>query len=71
MTTYNITNDIYEEMVERCSGTFPWDCIELSDGYAVVFACKNNKPYDVETRDEEDNIVANDFSIVKFNAFAA
>ena len=59
MTTFNITSDIYEAIAEVCNGrTFYWDCIELENGYAVTFACKNGKPYDIEVRDENDDVVA-------------
>ena len=71
MTHFNITNDIYEMIAERCTGTFSWDCIELADGFAVVFACKNGKPYDVEVRNEDDDIVSSDFSLTRFEALAA
>ena len=71
MTRFNITNDIYEMIAERCTGTFSWDCIELADGFAVVFACKNGKPYDVEVRNEDDDIVSSDFSIARFESLAA
>ena len=59
MTTFNITSDIYEAINEVCNGrTFYWDCIELENGYAVVFASENGKPYDIEVRDENDDVVA-------------
>lgn len=71
MTRFNITNDIYEMIAERCTGTFSWDCIELADGFAVVFACKNGKPYDVEVRNEDDDIVSSDFSLARYDRIAA
>ena len=54
-------------MIERVEqGDCNWDCIELNDGFAVVFACKNGKPYDVEVRDANDDVIAHDFSLEKF-----
>lgn len=44
MNTYHITPEIYEELANRCDGTFTWDCIELADGYAIIFASKFCKP---------------------------
>lgn len=66
MTTYHITNEIYEMIAERCTGTFSWDCIELANGFAIVFASKDGKPYDVEVRDENDDVIAHDFSFKGF-----
>ena len=71
MKIYNITDDIYFKMIDSCDKSFTWDCIELSDGYAVVFSCKNNKPYNVVVYDEYDNKQAHDFDIAKFEALAA
>lgn len=56
---YHITSDIYNSIAEVCEGrTSSWDCIELENGYAVTFACKNGKPYGIEVRDENDDVVA-------------
>lgn len=71
MDTYNITEDIYFKMIDRCERAFTWDCIELEDGCAVVFSCKNNKPYDVVVYDEDDNKLPHDFDMAKFEALAA
>lgn len=73
MTRFNITDVLYEEIAERCADnvTFTWDCIELNDGFAVVFACKNGKPYDVEVRNEDDDIVSSDFSLARYDRIAA
>lgn len=72
-TAYHITADIYEQMAESCSdnATFGWDCIELENGFAVIFASKNGRPYNVEVLDEDDNTVASDFDIKRFRAFVA
>ena len=73
MTSYNITDDIYFEMInraERYENAF-WDCIELEDGFAVTFALKNSKPYDVEVYDEDNNVIPNDFNLIRFEALAA
>ena len=32
---------------------------------------KNGKPYDVEVRNEDDDIVSSDFSLTRFEALAA
>lgn len=73
MKTYNITNDIYEEMAERAAKYVScfWDCIELTDGCAVTFALKNGKPYDVEAYDEDDNRMTTNFDLDRFNLLAA
>ena len=68
MNTYNITTDIYLQMLDRCEGSFIWDCIELADGCAVIFACKNGRLCDVEVHDEEDNVIKSDFSFEKLEA---
>lgn len=73
MRTMNITDSIYERMAESCidNATFSWDCIELENGFAVIFASKNGQPFNVEVLDEDDNPVASDFDIKRFRAFAA
>lgn len=70
-TTYHITPSIYEELANRCDGTFTWDCIELADGYAIIFASKFCKPYDVEAFDEDDNSLQHDFNLATFELLAA
>lgn len=65
MTTFNITSDIYEAIAEVCNGrTSSWDCIELENGYAITFACKNGKPYDVAVWDEDGEMLAHDFNLM-------
>lgn len=73
MTTYNITDVLYEEIAERCAdnATFTWDCIEF-DGFAVIFGSRNGKPYDVEVLDEENNDShPHNFDLAKFEKIAA
>lgn len=73
MIRYNITDDIYFEMMnraERYENAY-WDCIELEDGHAVTFALRDSKPYDVEVYDEDDNVLEHDFSLARFEALAA
>jgi hypothetical protein len=69
-TTYHITPEIYEELGNRCDGTFTWDCIELADGYIIIFASKFCKPCNVDVRDEEDNSVSHDFNMQDFWKYA-
>jgi hypothetical protein len=71
MKTYNITDDIYLKMIDRCYRAFTWDCIELADGCAVVFSCRDNRPYDVAVYDEDDNRLDHDFDIKRFETLAA
>lgn len=73
MNTYNITDVLYEEIAERCAdnATFTWDCIELENGYAVVFGSRNGQPYDVEVLDEDDNELKHDFSIARYDRISA
>lgn len=74
MTTYNITDVLYEEIAERCAdnATFTWDCIELNDGFAVIFGSRNGQPYDVEVLDEENNDShPHNFDLAKFEKIAA
>ena len=66
MTIYNITEVQYEEMAERCTGTFSWDCIELENEWAIIFACREGQPYDIEVRNEDDDIIPHDFDLAKF-----
>ena len=72
MKTYNITNEIYSEMAERAAKYVScyWDCIELEDGFAVIFALDNGKPYDVEVRNEDDEVIASNFNISDFEKVA-
>lgn len=73
MKPYNITDDIYFEMINRAERyeNVYWDCIELSDGCAVTFALESGKPYDVEVYDEDDNILVNNFNLSRFEMLAA
>ena len=66
MKTYHITPAIYEELAERCDGSFTWDCIELPDGCAIIFGSKFCKPINVEVRDEEDDTIPSDFNMTDF-----
>lgn len=73
MTRFNITDDIYFEMMnraERYENAY-WDCIDLPDGFSVTFALKDFKPYDVEVFDEDDNELEHDFSIARYEALAS
>lgn len=72
MKTYNITNEIYTEMAERAAKVCLcyYDCIELEDGCAVTFALESGKPYDVEVRNEDDEIITNDFNVTDFEKVA-
>ena len=74
MNTYNITDVLYEEIAERCAdnATFTWDCIELNDGFAVIFGSRNGQPYDVEVLDEDNNDShPHNFDLAKFKKIAA
>lgn len=73
MTTYNITDVLYEEIAERCAdnATFTWDCIMLNDGFAVIFGSKNGQPYDVEVLDEDNGLHPHDFDFAKFKKIVA
>lgn len=68
MKPYHITPEIYEVMAESAHArpNMSWDCIELPDGYAVVFACRNGKPTDIEVMDEVDNALESDFDMKAF-----
>lgn len=68
MNTYNITPVLYEEIAERCAdnANFFWDCIELENGFAIVFASRNGKPYDVEVMNEDDEVIENDFNYIRY-----
>lgn len=73
MNTYNITDDIYFEMIrraERYENTY-WDCIELEDGCAVTFAIRDSRPYNVEVLDEDNNEFEHDFSMARYEALAS
>lgn len=73
MTRFNITDDSYFEMMnraERYENAY-WDCIDLPDGFSVTFALKDSKPYDVEVYDEDDNVIPNDFDLIRFEALVA
>ena len=68
MNTYHITTEVYEAMAERAQkyATCYWDCIELADGHAVTFGLNRGKPYDVEVRNEDDEVISHDFSVSEF-----
>ena len=66
MKAYHITPEIYNEIANRCDGSFTWDCIELADGYAIIFGSNFCKPINVEVRDEEDDTILSDFNMKDF-----
>lgn len=68
MGTYKIQDKVYFEMMDRCVGSFIWDCIEFADGCAIIFACKNGRPCDVEVHDADDNVIQSDFSHERYEA---